>query len=305
MYDTFGTWKGAESLKNSGYLQRIPAILTNATHSVRNNGIEYYTGHCENLHISVSENGLSIKGSLNKFWHNDNFNKLTRQETEHSFEKLQDILLVNLQDAEMRRLDIAGNFMMKQEVSNYYHFLGDCKYYKRLNQADSIYYNNGLRSKLFYNKVKEGKVKGLEIPQIWQDRNVLRYELRFMKRLPKQFKMNQVLVSDLFSETFYQNAIDAWLKEYQDIKKNRLLTPNIENKMTSREAKEYLLSALIETVGQNEVNKLADQWKENFSTLKEAQRFKKSLQDLKGLNEESPLMAELDAKILRVKQFYR
>lgn len=101
------------------------------------------------------------------------------------------------------------------------------------------------------------------------------------------------------------NIIDNWIKEYLAIKKNRLLLPNIEFTMTNKNAKDYLLSALVEVVGANKVSELTEHWKGNFSTPKEAQRFKRTLQNLKGLTEESPLLKELDEKILRVKEFYR
>ena len=91
MYDSLSIWQNRENLKDSGYLQRVPTLLKNATHSVRNNGTEYMNGYIENLFISISENGIAIKGSLNKFWHEDNFCKLTRQEAQHSIEKLQDL----------------------------------------------------------------------------------------------------------------------------------------------------------------------------------------------------------------------
>ncbi|WP_374365136.1 phage/plasmid replication protein [Cloacibacterium sp.] len=304
MYDSLNIWQNKENLKDCGYLQKVPTLLRNTTHSIRSNGIEYITGYLDNLLVSVSENGLSIKGSLNKFWYDDNFCKLTRQEAQHSIEKLQDLLQVNLLNADIKRLDIAHNFIMNEEVKNYYNFLGDCNYYKRLSQADSIYYNNGLRTKLFYDKVKEGKTKGAETPQIWQKSNVLRYELRFMKRLPKQFKKSQVLVSDLFDENFYINTIDSWINEYVEIKKNRLLTPNIDN-MTSKNSLEYLLSAYIEKFGKSFADDFLELNKNNFSTTKEASRSKKKLKELKGLTEESPLMKELDSKILRVKEYYR
>lgn len=305
MYDTLHIWQRGEALKDSGCLYRLPAILTKITHSIRDNGIEYITGNLENLKVSISENGLSIKGSINKFWHGNNFCRLTRQETELGIEKLQDLLQLSLYDAEIKRIDVAQNLIMNEEAKKYYCLLGDSKYYTRLSQPDSIYYNNGLRTKLFYNKMKEGKSKGQETPQTWQNKNVIRYELRFMKRLPKQFKKPHIYVSDLYDEEFYIKIIDLWTREYLEIKKNKLLTPKINSKMTNKDAKEYLLSALIDVFGQNEVNKLAEQWKDNFSTNKEAHRFKKSLQELKGLTEESPLIKELDEKVMMEKDYYK
>lgn len=304
MYDTIKVWQRIDNLKGSGYLQRVPTLLTNVSLHQKSNGTEYITGSLENLNIAVSEVGLSINGSLNKFWHKDNFNKLTRQEAFHTIELLEDTLHLPLKNADVKRFDIAHNFLMNSPVKDYYNLLGESQRYKRLMQENSVYYNNSQRQKLFYDKVSEGKFRGLEVPEIWQKRNVLRYELRFTGRLTKQFNRSQVLVSDLFDEKFYIDAIDYWSKEYFEIKKNRLLSPK-KNNMTSKDAKDYLLGALIEKIGFNEISELTEFWKSNFSTPKEAQRFKASLKNLKSLNEESPLIAELDKKILRTKEYYR
>lgn len=304
MYDTIGSWLGSEMIKGSGYLKTIPTLLTNTKYSQRENGTVRITGSLDNLFISVSDFGISINGSFNKYYHGNNFCKFTRQEMELCVEKLQDYLHLNLKDAKINRLDIAHNFIMEKEVETYYNFLGNCQYYSRLVQPNSIYYNSGLKTKLFYNKIKEGKFRRLEIPQIWTGKNVLRYELRYKNKIPQQFKRDRICLSDLYNESFYIDIIERWLKEYFLIKKNRILIPKIHD-MTNRNAKEQLLSGLIDMFGQNEVNTLIESWKPHFTTPKEAQRFKKSLEQLKGLTEESPLMKELDEKILRVKEYYR
>lgn len=303
MYDTVKVWQSSDCF-DRGYLEKIPTLLTNVSFHQKQDGHDYLTGNLENLYISISVAGFSINGSLNKYWYKDNFNKLTRQEVQHCTELLEDTLHLNLKNAEVKKFDIAHNFMMEAPVQNYYSLLGDSQRYNRLCQEKSVYYSNNLRTKLFYDKVDEGKRKGFQIPPIWLNRNVLRYELRFKGRLNTQFKTNQILMKDLYDEQFYMRSIDWWIKEYSIIKKNRLLTPNISN-MTTKNAKDYLLSALIELVGQNEVTTLTDTWKGNFSTPKEAQRFKKSLNSMKNLTEESPLIEELDKKILRVKEYYR
>ncbi len=303
MYDTVKVWQSNEKL-NRGYLEKISSILTNVSLHQKQNGMEYITGSLDNLNISVSLAGFSLTGSLNKFWHKDNFSKLTRQEVEHCTELLEDTLQLGLRDAEIKRFDIAHNFMMESPVSCYYNLLGESSRYNRLSQENSVYYSNGQRTKLFYDKVSEGKAKRYEIPPVWLNRNVLRYELRFISRLAKQFKRSQILMEDLFDESFYMSAVDSWTYEYLEIKKNQLLTPQIMN-MTSKNAKDYLLSALIELVGHNEVSKLTESWKPNFTTSKEAQRFKSSLRNMKGLTEQSPLMVELDKKILRTREYYR
>lgn len=304
MYDTLSSWLGSEMIKDSGYIKTVPTLLTNTRYSQKGNGTVKFTGNLGNLIISISDFGISINGSFNKYYHGNNFCKFTRQEMEFCVEKLQDELLIDLKDAKINRLDIAHNFIMNNEVEKYYNFLGNCQYYSRLVQPDSIYYNNGLKTKLFYNKIKEGKHKRQEIPQIWTNKNVLRYELRYKNKLPQQFKTDRICLSDLYNEHFYINSLERWIKEYFIIKKNRIFIPKIYN-MTNRNAKEQLLSSLIDMFGQNEVNNLIESWKPYFTTPKEAQRFKKSLEQLKFLTEESPLIKELDEKVLRVKEYYR
>ena len=50
---------------------------------------------------------------------------------------------------------------------------------------------------------------------------------------------------------------------------------------------------------------MVDTWEDKFTTKKEAQRFKRSLEQLKGLTVESELVEELDWKFNRVKEYYR
>lgn len=304
MFDTIKLYQSSINLKSKEYLSDIPYLLSGTTHSIKDNGMRYTTGHLENLKITVSEYGIFVNGSLNKFWHDYNYGKLTRQEAQMSIEKLQDLLKVEMLTAKVNRIDIAHNFIMDNDVRCYYDYLGDSTYYKRLAQPDSLYYNSGIKTKLFYDKVKEGKTKGAETPKIWSDNNVLRYELRFLNKIPQQFKKPQLLASDLYEESFYISIVNKWIDEYLEIKKNRLMTPKIDN-MTSKNTLEYLLSAYIDKYGQDFANEFIETNKGNFSTSKELTRSKKKLQDLKGLTEESPLMKELDGKVLRIKEYYR
>lgn len=303
MYDTLKLWLNNDDIKDSRYLQKIPTLLSNVSEHQTEYG-NYITGNKDNLKISCGPTGISINGSINKFWHKDNFNKLTKQQTELSITKISDFLNTDVSNAKVNRIDLAHNFIMNEQPKNYYHLLGPCNRYKRIEQPKSVYYSNKLRTKLFYNKIAEGKSKNEHIPKIWLNKNVLRYELRYTKRLPKQFNTDYVKAKDLYNELFYIDIIDNWTKEYFEIKKNKLFTPTKMN-LTNRNAKEFLLSALIELVGHNEVRKLTENWKDNFSTTKENQRFKKSLTELKGLTKESDLIKELDTKILTIKEYYR
>jgi hypothetical protein len=55
----------------------------------------------------------------------------------------------------------------------YYNYLGESQYYQRLLQPHTLYSKNGLRTKLFYNKVIEGKQIGQIMPPHWLNANSL------------------------------------------------------------------------------------------------------------------------------------
>lgn len=304
MYDSVGLWMPSERIKWSGYKESIPALLSNPAYTEKSNGIWWINGSLENLRVSVGEAGISIKGSPNKFYHGYNYKRLTRQEFEMGIEKLSDALSIKMDAANTSRIDIAHNFCMKEEVSAYYPFLGNCQYYLRQKMDKSLYYKNKQRTLLFYDKVAEGGKNGIELPNAWTGKNVLRFEVRFLNRLLSQFNRASMTAKDLYSEAFYTEIVDRWVMEYNNIKKNKLMKPNIGN-LTSKKAKDYLLSALVQELGHNKAYSIVDEWNDSFTTKKEVQRFKKSLEQLSGLTVESSLIQELDKKINGVKEYYR
>lgn len=288
----------------SGYQSKIPALLAKPRVTKKANGDWWISGLLDNLKVNVSEAGLSIKGSPNKYWHGYNFAHLTRQEFEFSIDKLSDTFSLDIKQAKTTSLDIAYNFTMSHPVTAYYPFLGHCRYYQRQPMHNSLYYQNSLRTLIFYDKILEGKSKSQTIPDAWNNKYVLRIELRYKNRLKKQLNRASLTAQDLYSDEVYMQLIDNWVSEYQNIKKNKVMTPNIED-LTSKKAQDFLLSALVAEIGQNKVQTLVSGWNDKFTTNKEAQRFKTILNNLKGLTKESDLIKELDSKILEVQKHYR
>ncbi|SHI74396.1 phage/plasmid replication domain-containing protein [Algibacter luteus] len=304
MYDNVGLWMPSDRINWSGYKDTIPALLSNITYTEKQNGNWWINGSLENLKIAVGEAGISIIGSPNKYVHGYNFAALTRQEFQHGIEKISDTFSIDIKKANTSKIDIAHNFCMQEEVKHYYHYLGICKYYKRLAYENSLYYSNKQRTIVFYDKVKEGKKNGETIPLAWLNKNILRYEFRLKGRILKQLNRSNLYAEDLYKDEFYIQIIDRWILEYQNITKNKIMNPNKET-LTNKEAKDYLLSALVAEFGQNKVLSIVDGWNSRFTTNKEAQRFRKSLNSLSGLTLESDLIQELDTKINRVKDYYR
>jgi len=162
---------------------------------------------------------------LCKFYLPENFQTLTRGDTQRAIEKLSDLLHLPMQKADITRIDLAQNFIVKFETPVYYEHLGTLQLYNRLEQSRGLYYNNSKRKLVFYDKVAEYKHKNLPVPPLFQNRNVLRYEMRYYRQLLKQFNVPELRAEMLYNEAFYMAIIDRWHNEYKNINKLR----NINN----------------------------------------------------------------------------
>jgi len=260
MYDTLKLWLPAQSIVGLDYLNRIPPLLDNLTQHTKADA-EYITGNFEGLKTSLSINGIGLLGSLAKYYLNDNIKTLTRQDTQRAIEMLSDDLNLPMNEAIVSRADVSQNFVMNYEPELYYPLLGESTRYKRLPNPQSIYYNNSLRVKLFYNKVAEVKHKRVIVPEIWKGKNVLRYELRFTSRLPQQFNCNKVQAKSLYEEGFYIDIIDRWLKEYEAINKLNEINLNYNKMNKPKDFLNQMALLMINEIGQSEALKLVDQLK--------------------------------------------
>jgi hypothetical protein len=267
--------------------------------------------------ITVNKNGVNIKGgSLCKWYLGDNFQTLGRGDTQKAIEKLSDTLHLPIQQATVTRIDVAQNLIVKNPVEVYYNHLGELKHNKRSMITESgivegIYYfgNNGLS--LFYNKIKEQKIKGCLIPELYQNRNVLRYEKRHKRRLPQAFNVERVTAAMLYNEKFYINLLDNWKNNYFSIKKINDITLNFENMKGKKDLYTLGLLSLIETAGGelamitqiNEVLKLGKIAKKTAFDMRKA--ITEACKIKVGITAPNEAILELDKKVIEAVKFYR
>lgn len=312
MYDTIHLWLPSEAIKENGYLQRIPSLLTDVKEVCKENGEVYFNGRVKGMSASLSHAGISLKGSICKSYLNDNFKTLTRQDTQRAIEQLEDIINLPIQEANLTRIDFAQSFITAQSPQEYYKFLGECPKYKRLTQPKSLYYQNGLRAKLFYNKIAEGKAKGQTIPSIWANKNVLRYELRYTSRLPYQFKRSQIQAKELHNEVFYIEMVERWAKEYETIEKNNSILDkmDINNIETPKDFIYQLALLQIKEMGIQRTFESIEELK-SHNRFKHNEYYSRLKADIKKLcksevwTERSSLITELDKKVKQVKEYCR
>ena len=308
MYDSVKLYL-PEERAGTELLAHTPQLLECTTEHFRA-GKVVISGYLNNLKVAVSNEGLSVNGSLAKYWMDDNIQTLRRQDTEQAIESLSDELHLPVSEANVSRVDFAHNFIMRYEPEVYYNYLGESQYFKRFNQPESLYYNNGNRVKLFYDKKSEAKAKAYELPEIWRGKHILRYEIRYKRRLSKQFKEPEVKAGTLPDEQFYIKLVDRYVSDYQDIHKNPQIHFDIEKMSSPKEFWRQLALMKVEEIGQNKLMELIDEWraKDVFSKPEYYSRLKKEIRELCKKNETSesvPVIEELDSKISALKRYYR
>lgn len=309
MYDTLKLWLPIYELAGINYKSLLPSILTDISEHSKNN--EYYiTGSLNGLNLCISDKGISVKGSLCKYYLSDNIQTLTRQDTQRAIEQLSDTLNLPVYKSKVSRLDTSHNFMMNYEPELYYAYLGESKNYQRLRQPHSLYYSNGLRKKLFYNKIEEAKSKRVTIPNIWQDKNVIRYELRFESRLAKQFNETTLTADRLYEEKFYINLIDKWHEEYKIIQKNKRFNLNYDTMKKPKDLITQMALLKMSEIGQDGMMQFIEELKANncFEHKEYYSRLKADIKrSLATYQTEQPneLISELSQKIKRVTEYYR
>ena len=309
MYDTLNLWLPIERV-GSYNLENTLQNLSGITEHNRDDGQVYISGYLRNYKINISEQGVSLKGSLAKYFLFDNFNTLTRSDSGRALEMMSDELCLPIQEAKVSRIDFSQNFLMEFEPEAYYNFLGECQYYKRQPQSKSLYYTNGLRQKLFYNKIAEGKAKGVGLPDVWNGQNVLRYEMRFTSRLPKQFNQTEITASSLSDEKFYMAIFDKWFAEYEAINKLHSINFNLSDMNSPKDFWKQINLIAINMIGQDKIMQEIENLRHQkaFDKIEYYSRLKKEIKELcktPQMTSSSDLMAELDKKVKMAKKNYR
>jgi len=303
MYDTISSFIQTKDRINQDCLNNFYESTNDLT------GEKFLKGELGNLKIKQNYDGVSIFGSLAKNFLGNNLKTLTRQGTEKAIEKISDELCINLKDSKIYRIDIAGNFIMKKPYKNYLFYLGDCKHLMKSYYQGSVYYSNSKRQIVFYDKPKEMKRKRDEIPEEFKEyeNRILRYELRFKKRIKDQFG-KVILLSDLYDESFYIDILNRWEDSYFEINKiNSLNLTKMEN-ATSKEFKDYILSYFIQEKGLDQVLEMIDSNRNKFKSSIEASRLKAELKRItnnESYSESNELILELDEKVKQAVKYYR
>lgn len=200
------------------------------------------TGHLDNLRVRVDPGWVWIKGSISKWHLGDNQQRLTRKGTEDAVKHLSDDLGLDLAPAKITRLDLGATLIVRKLVSEYLSFMGECTRMNRGNwsgvNGPSVYYQNGQRQFVLYDKKAEVMQKKKPINAVYKGQNLLRLELRLTRRVAKQLDREKLLVQDIFQEQCYISLLKKFISQYQQVRK--LKTLSIKEGMAMENTKQLL-----------------------------------------------------------------
>lgn len=285
------------------------------------NVVDTQTGECTQVSGTIGgvkvvmyPNGISIIGSLPKFYNQSNVFTLDRNKTEEALQMLSDALHLDLMAAIVTGVEFGTQFPMLKHPGAYFRLFGDVPRLKKEKIGDAtIYYKSaGKRQNktlCFYDKTEEATTKGIATPGLLSGMPLLRYEARYNGRLANQFKVQEVTGATLINETFYRNMVRIWQKQYFAIPKINETRCNVmDNIKTAKDAINVFFARLISQTGQDEISEFVTELKQNgtFNDAKYYTRVKKQLQDIAAtISEENTNedIRELDDAIRNAGQY--
>ena len=324
MYDNVDFKIRIEDVSGIDFLNEVPQYLDKITGEHDFNGDYVVTGilgnnmNTNHFKVTISRRGVNIKnGSLCKYYLGDNFKTLGRRDTQEAIGKLSDTLHLPIDSATVSSIDVAQNFIVKQPVQVYYNHFGELKYAGRSpvtngeGEIETLYYYKSKGVLVFYDKIKEQQSKKQPIPELYQNRNVLRYEQRYKSRLPNVFHVERVTASMLYSEKFYIDLLNSWRDSYYAIKKINDITINIEAMKGKKDLYTLGVLSLIEKAGGElaMMTQIEEAQKSGKIDKKRAYDFrqvvKAACSEKVGISAQNECILELDRKVKEAVKFYR
>ncbi len=310
MYDTVNFNLNQSDVGGMDFLAEIPNYLERVSEHYYDSGL-VISGMMKNLIVKASQYRLKVIGSLDKFYLGDNYKTMSRKDVSLAIEELSNRLHSPMWNANITRLDFAQNIIVEYPPYVYFNHLGLMNRAQRLQQPNSLYYNFRGGQYCFYDKNREQKDHNEPIPPLYQNRNVLRVEMRYLQRLPQRLNRPEVKGATLFEETFINDRVNQWRDGYRAIQKINDISINFAVMKTVREFDWVARANFIEQQG----GELAviSQINENYKT---GVLSKKQAHDLRamvrracllrcGITTPNEAIQELNTKIDQAARMYR
>ena len=215
---------GSQYTNITSHLERAKVETDQTTGETRTRGT------MNGLSIGVFGGGVFVEGSLPKYHYGSNIYPLDREGAKECIEMIGDTLGINMSGADVVGIEFGTTFIMQYKVSAYLAKLGQMPRLQRYNfNADTLYYKGSgkvqPRVYTFYDKLADCRAKKLAYPSDFEDKNLLRYEMRLKGRLAYQLGVPEVKASTLYDRQFYRELVRRYQDSYFSISKINELNP--------------------------------------------------------------------------------
>lgn len=314
-FDTTNLRLGQNKVDGVDFISELPCYLSNVSEITSADGstaiIGYLLGNGNSGYkVYITEQQVSIKDcSLCKWAMGDNFSEMSKSDTKRAIEKLSDLLHLPIDKADVTRLDFANNIITQHPTAVYLNHLGELSRYKRLVQPSTIYYQQANIEFVIYDKIREQRQNGAYIPELYQNRNVLRLEQRYKKRVSS--RLGNVVGSMLYDDGFCNLLLKNWADTYFSIKKIGDKVLNFNDMKSIKDLYKMGVLALMQQAG-GEVemlNQIKEQQLMGELTKKQASDLRKVVREAGKVDNKlivpNTSIVELDEKVKRAVRVFR
>lgn len=308
MYDSIKIELESSGLKADNFLSLAAMFDTAKDKENAHTGEPYILGSVGSMKAVASKYKLFLNGSICKYYLGDNFQTLGRADTGRAIEMLSDKLHLKIAAANVRRADFGTNIITKEPPQNYLPRMGLlARYSRELYNPYTLYYKTNDRVLCFYDKNKEILASNGTPPEIYANRNVLRYEIRYLHRLAKYFRQEQVTAQNLSETGFYDTLLKEWKSFYQSIVKEKNMSFNFEKVNGLKDYYSALAAEHIKNIGATAALEqvTAAQRAGNLKpdAAKDIKRLIRKVAQNPNLTTDNQLMQELETKIKQAALF--
>ncbi len=311
MYDTVYFKLTRNECSGVDFMEETPCYLDDVSEHSFDGGM-VVSGMLHGLRVTASPHQVKVKdGSLCKYYCGDNYQTMSRRDTQQAVERLSDELHLPMGRAIITRMDIAQNFIMKYPVDVYLFHLGMMNHAKRLQEPTGLYYCTGYGRLCIYDKNREQTQGNKPIPDLYRSNNVLRYEQRYTKRISQRLNVEAVTGASLYDEPFYMDIVNRWRDSYFAIKKINDVSLNFGYMKTIKALNTFGILSLAKQMG-GELGLIAhvnEAQKRGELSNKQAFDLRRAITEACKVKENvttpSDAIQELDRKVNEAVRYYR
>jgi len=200
----------------------------------------------KNYKFRLTDHYLTGYGSLSKLFNNNNLFSLSFFQIQDAIAILEKFFEMPLDDAEIIRMDFACSIEVNEQVNQYIDLFASPTGYKmRVFESESTYFESSKETLFFYDKTKELIAKPQNINNNFKDKNILRYELRITKNIPKALGWEDAKLENLHNYHYYMDILKRYLKSYKSLPVH---TTPLPSQLMYKDLKDFKNSLIIEGI---------------------------------------------------------